>query len=212
MNEICARLHLLLRELKTHRFPYKVEHIPSNGIYVLFEKGETGHNGKRIVRIGTHTGDGNLRSRLKEHFLVANKDRSIFRKNIGRALLNRDKDPFLAQWEFDLTTRAAKRKIAPLVDYLKQDEVEQEVSAYIRDQFEFVVISEPEKASRIVLEARIISTVSLCTDCAASQDWLGSSSTKDKIRISGLWQVNGLYGTGLSPSDLVSFSSKLVHQ
>jgi len=27
-----------------------------------------------------------------------NKDRSIFRKNIGRALLNKDNDPFIEQW------------------------------------------------------------------------------------------------------------------
>jgi hypothetical protein len=64
-----------------------------NGIYVLFERGEECHDGGRIVRVGTHTGDGQLRSRMLQHFVNENKDRSIFRKNIGRALLNRDRDP-----------------------------------------------------------------------------------------------------------------------
>ena len=40
--------------------------------------------------------------------MTENKDRSIFRKNIGRAILNKNQDPFLGQWELDLTTRKAK--------------------------------------------------------------------------------------------------------
>ena len=54
----------------------------------------------RIARIGTHK--NNFQSRISEHFLlkeskmnfsIANpkpSDRSIFRKNIGRALLNKN--------------------------------------------------------------------------------------------------------------------------
>jgi hypothetical protein len=74
---------------------------PLNGIYILFEKGETAHDTNRIVRVGTYPGDKQLRSR--QHFLVENKDRSIFRKNIGRALLRRGQDPFLPLWELDRT-------------------------------------------------------------------------------------------------------------
>ena len=66
--------------------------IYKNGVYILFEKNESGHNGDRIVRIGSHTGNDNLVKRLEEHFLKENKDRSIFRKNIGRALLNKNSD------------------------------------------------------------------------------------------------------------------------
>ena len=202
MSNTCAQLHLALSNLDLHTFPFDKAVIPLNGIYVLFEKGESGHDGKRIVRIGTHTGQGHLRARLEEHFLTTNKDRSIFRKNIGRALLNRDRDPFLKQWEHDLTAKSAREKLGPLVDFLKQADTELRVTSYIQEQFEFVVLSEPEKASRLALEARIISTVSLCQDCMASTNWLGLSSTKDKIRESGLWQVNKLYGSGLSLSQV----------
>ena len=81
--------------LQVFHFPFDVTRIPLNGIYVLFERGEVAHGANRIVRVGTHTGDDQLRSCLRQHFLLENKDRSIFRKNIGRAPLNRDYDPFL---------------------------------------------------------------------------------------------------------------------
>ena len=41
--------------------------VPPNGVYVLFEMGEEGHGGERIVRIGTHTGQNNLAPRIREH-------------------------------------------------------------------------------------------------------------------------------------------------
>jgi hypothetical protein len=49
----------------------------------MFEAGESGHGTDRIVYVGTHTGPGNLPARLAEHFVRENKDRSIFRGNIG---------------------------------------------------------------------------------------------------------------------------------
>jgi hypothetical protein len=98
MQHLCEDLHLWANALPVFSFPFDARVLPLNGIYFLFEKGETAHRTNRIVRVGTHTGNDQLRSRLKQHFLVENKDRSIFRKNIGRALLNKDKDPFLSDW------------------------------------------------------------------------------------------------------------------
>jgi hypothetical protein len=113
MIDICAELHAALDPLPHHRFPFDAGRIPKNGLYILFEDGEQAHGTDRIVRIGTHTGKDQLPSRLKQHFIKENKDRSIFRKNIGRALLNKARDPFLAQWEIDLTTSAAKKEFGP---------------------------------------------------------------------------------------------------
>lgn len=101
MSEICQRLHSLFNRPPRQRFPFGEEAIPRNGIYVLFENGEHVHGADRIVRVGTHTGANQLRSRLKHHFVNENKDRSIFRKNIRRAILQREKDPFLEQWSLD---------------------------------------------------------------------------------------------------------------
>ena len=164
----------------------------------MFEKGETAHGTNRIVRVGTHTGNDQLRSRLKQHFLVENKDRSIFRKNIGRALLNKNKDPFRSDWELDLTARRAKDQHSGRIDMNRQKAIEKRVSDYIQSNFRFVVAPVNEKEQRLRIESRLISTVSLCDTCQPSAAWLGQFSPKQKIRESGLWLVNELYGEPLS--------------
>lgn len=128
MSKKCDRLHQWFNSLKRFNFPFDDKEIPLNGIYILFEKGELAHGTDRIVRIGTHNGDKQLRPRLKQHFLKENKDRSIFRKNIGRSLLNRDNDSFLKYWEYDLTSRKGREKYQDLVDFEKQKEVEKRVT------------------------------------------------------------------------------------
>lgn len=207
---VCASLHEWVHTLPEYRFPFDDADIPENGIYFLFEKGEQAHGGKRIVRVGTHTGEGQLLSRLKQHFLVANKDRSIFRKNIGRALLSRDNDPFLADWELDLTSRAARDLHKARIDAAKQEEVEEEVTRYMRDVFSFTVVRIDEKDARLKLESRCISTISLCNECKASSSWLGNASPKDKIRESGLWIVNELYKEPLDEDALLALRSAVI--
>jgi len=202
MSKKCAKIHKMFSSKKRYFFLYKDNNIPLNGIYILYEKGEFGHSTDRIVRIGTHTGTDQLCSRLKEHFVKENKDRSIFRKNIGRALLNKRRDPFLKQWDIDLTTTAAKNKYSELGDPDKQYQIEKLVSRYIQDNFSFVVIEIKDKDKRLDLESKLISTVSLCEECKLSAKWLGQFSPKVKIRESGLWQINGLYGTLLSDEDI----------
>jgi hypothetical protein len=184
--------------------------IPANGIYILFEKGECGHGVDRIVRIGTHTGDGQLPSRLRQHFTLENKDRSIFRKNIGRALLNAGGDPYLGKWNLDMTTRKAKEAHRHLVDSDKQRQIEQAVTEYLQENLSFVIFPVEGKADRLRLEARIISTVSLCKNCQPSSDWLGLKSPKTKIRESGLWQVNELYKEPLTTVEVEELRSKLM--
>jgi len=211
MSEICGSLHRIFAKMKRHTFPFEPENIHRNGIYILFEHGETSHSVDRIVRIGTHTGESQLRSRLQQHFLKENKDRSIFRKNIGRALLYRTKDPFLEQWDWDLTTRKAKESLSNMVDLNKQDNIEKEVSKYIRENFSFIVFKLENKEKRLSIESKIISTVSLCNDCSPSTKWLGLDSPKSKIRESGLWLVNELYKEPLSDKEYVDVKRYTTH-
>ena len=105
--------------MQRYKFPYAKTTIPKNGVYVLFEKNEKAHETDRIVRIGTHTRDNRLFKRLREHFIKENKDRSIFRKNIGRAILNKKNDDFLEQWNWNLSTIDKKDKSLLLSTYLK---------------------------------------------------------------------------------------------
>jgi hypothetical protein len=207
MSTLCAALHNLLNRLPRHRFPFDVAAIPRNGIYVLFEDSERAHGGDRIVRVGTHTGANQLRSRLQQHFIRENKDRSIFRKNIGRALLNRTGDPFLTQWDIDLTTRRARETLGHAIDRRKLADVEALVSAYIQGHLSFVVFRVDEKTERLALESRLIATVSRCDACRPSPTWLGLYSPKEKIRASGLWLVNELWKEPMTPEDLARIAA-----
>lgn len=195
MSKICHTIHQWFNGMKKHSYPFNEQEIPKNGIYILFEKGEFAHSTSRIVRIGTHTGNDQLRSRLSQHFLKENKDRSIFRKNIGRALLNKDNDPFIEQWN---------KKALPLdsVDFIKQEEIEKRVTKYIQENISFVAFQIENKSKMLDIESKIISTVSLCDKCKPSQNWLGLFSPVEKIRRSGLWLVNELWKTPLSEDDL----------
>ena len=207
MTDICEQLHRCFNHRKRFRFPFDSAAIPHNGIYILFETGESAHGGDRIVRVGTHTGENQLRSRLKQHFILENKDRSIFRKNIGRALLAKNRDPFASDWELDLTASLAKQQHGLIINRERQKEIEKDVSRYIQAHFSFSVFDVPDKAQRLLLESKIISTVSLCPGCTPSQGWLGLSSPKSKIRESGLWLVNELYKEPFSEAELQSMKS-----
>ncbi len=198
MSEVCEQLHRLFQQLYRFSFPFDSGELPRNGIYILYELGELANETDRIVRIGTHTGDNQLPSRLKQHFVKENKDRSIFRKNIGRAILSRDNDPFLYQWQIDLTARQAKMKYGGKVDPMRLEAVEKQVTDYIQRNFRFVVFQVEDKEKRLSLESKIISSISRCTICAPSDTWLGRQSPLEKIKQSGLWQVNELYKTPLS--------------
>lgn len=208
MSVICGKIHVLSSSQEIYSFVSNPKNIPQNGIYVLFEEGELAHDTNRIVRVGTHTGKDQLRSRLDQHFIHENKDRSIFRKNIGRALLNRDHDPFSDQWELDLTTHAAKLKYIGIIDLVKQLQVERRVTEYIQQCFKFVVFEVATKEDRLKWESHLISTISLCEECKPSSQWLGQYSPKEKIRKGGLWIVNELYKQPLSEREL----EQMCHQ
>lgn len=212
MSRECKILHDLVCSLKRFYFPFDDSAIPEDGIYVLFEKREIGHGAERIVRIGTHTGEGQLPSRLRQHFLNENKDRSIFRKNIGRAILKKANDPFLEQWELDLTTRRNKAKYSHKIDLDRQKEIESKVSQYIQKNFSFAVFHVKDKTRRLKIESNLISTVSLCNDCKPSSGWLGNNSPKKKICESGLWLVNELYKTPLTLEELKQVKKQINGQ
>lgn len=211
VDELCHELHVWANSLPVYRFPFDVKLMPQNGIYLLFEKGEIGHGTNRIVRVGTHTGQNQLRSRLEQHFVTENKDRSIFRKNIGRALLRKRHDDFLVDWEIDLTSADARAQHLDQIDRDRTKEVERDVSHYMQENFSFVVVPIESKEQRLWVESQVISTVSRCCSCRPSGNWLGNYSTKEKIRKSGLWLVNELYKDPLTRKnldELVGFLAK----
>lgn len=86
------------------------------------------------------------------------------------------------------------------------------MTKYIIDNISFVVFRVDDQKKRLELESKIISTVSLCDECKPSPNWLGLSSTKEKIRKSGLWLVNKLCKTPLSENDLIELKNILENK
>ena len=183
MNNKCNILHKWFNSTMRFKFPFNndLDLIPKNGIYIIFEKGEKCNNLDRIVRIGTHTSDNQLRSRLNQHFVKENKDRSIFRKNIGRCFLNIENNSYSKVWEIDFTTRKNKDELGHLFDVNFHKQFETRITKYIQDSLSFAVIEVNDKVERMNLESKIISTISLCKNCKPSKNWLGLHSTKSKI-------------------------------
>ena len=151
VSDLCKWLHEHLELLPLIRFPFKLEHLPRNGIYFFYEHGEIwGHGGNkpRIVRIGTHRG-WNFRNRIAEHYLLDEKkmdfnvdkpkpsDRSVFRLNIGRALLNQRVDEYLQIWDKDFIKTENRVKFGQLRKIEKEKELELEITRILRDNFSF---------------------------------------------------------------------------
>jgi hypothetical protein len=216
---------LRLESLPIITFPFDKGTFPERGIYFFYEEEENSDHGKglkpRIVRIGTHKKD-NFRSRISEHFLVNESkmnfnqyqpkpsDRSIFRKNLGRAILNRDKSNYLNIWETDFTTRAnrierGRQRIIEL-----ERNVETQITKLLREKFSFRFISLEDEAKRIGsegMESRLIGTVARCKICNPSPNWLGKYSPKTEICNGKLWLSQGLKSSGLNEKDLDSLNS-----
>lgn len=202
----CEAVHGLINSLPTFRFPASTT-LPSDGIYIIFEKDEHGHGARRIVRVGSHSGSGNLPKRLAEH-TKANKDRSIFRKNIGRAFLNRSNDPFLEQWDWDLTSKQKRAALSNLLDIERQHTIEALITDYVIENLSFSVIPIADMRSRLLLESVLIATVAQCRNCSASARWLGNYSPVAAIRSSGLWLKQHLSGKIIGEQQLGALLDK----
>lgn len=219
MSEKCKWLHEVLEELPLIKYPFNLESLPTTGIYFFYEKGEIwGHGGSnlRIVRVGTHRGN-NFRSRIAEHFLINNgrmnfnkdkpkpSDRSIFRKNIGRALLNKNNDPYLEIWEKDFSTRDNRNRWGNLRDIEKEKSIEKQITEIIRDKFYFrfvIIENENERIGSRGLESKLIGTLSRCTKCKPSANWLGNYSPRKQIKESGLWLIQHLNACEITDMDM----------
>lgn len=64
-------------------------------------------------------------------------DRSIFRKNIGRALLNRDKEDYLQIWEIDFMTTENRESLGHKRDIGKEKRMESKITRILREKFSF---------------------------------------------------------------------------
>jgi len=218
VSERCRWLHEQLEQLPLIKFPFNPNDLPENGIYFFYEQGETWGHGTtqpRVVRVGTSK-DGNFRKRILEHYLLdeskmnfdalkpAPHERSIFRKNIGRALLNQRHDDYLKIWEIDFTSHKSRTENAHLRNIMKEKKLENEITNLLRNKFSFKFIELSGQAQRMGktgLESRLIGTFSQCPLCQPSSNWLGRYSPKTEISSGTLWLIQHLKANPISDHD-----------
>lgn len=219
-SENCQWLHEQLEILPLNSYPFRLEQLPLNGIYFFYENGEIwGHGGSksRIVRVGTHR-DGNFRSRIGEHYLLNEskmnfsvdssgpRDRSIFRRNLGRAIIQRHNLGYLNTWNICFTSRENRIKFRDKRDMKIEKAVESEVTRLMRANFSFrfiILDDQDQRMGKKGLESSIIGTLAQCDLCEPSPTWLGLKSPKPKICASGLWLVQHLSSPGISESEKI---------
>jgi len=151
---------------------FSARDLPRNGVYFMFERGE----GERIVRVGTHRGEGRLYDRLRDHYGTRRSFRawrrtSDLRYHIGAALLNRDDDPRLIAW---LDRKGERMR-----------DVEALVTEHLHRNFTFRVLEVDDLEERLALERRYIAELSRSPQM--SDEWLGHHAVEPRIRVSGLW-------------------------
>jgi len=200
-------LHMLLNELPRYNWQ-SIKDIPfNNGIYFMFESNEKYLGMDRITRVGSHQSQGRLKERLKDHFFRENKDGSIFRKNIGRSILNNKKSPYLDIWNLNTSTSGQKQKYANLINQQLQDKLERTTSDYLRDKFTFTCVPVENKDERMRLEEGIIASLAGEDSFRPGSNWFGLNSPIHEIATSGLWNVQGLDSGLLSDFELGKIKS-----
>ena len=176
---------------------------PDRGVYVFFARNEYRDSGDqlRVTRIGTHAvsegSSTSLWDRLRTHRGAlrgtyeggGNHRGSVFRKRVGEAFVERDSlhDEY-PHWGEGSSAKRERR--------LSELEMEQRVSDYIRDlPFLWLNVDDEPSADsqRAYIERNTIALLSNYQRDAVdarADDWLGNHSRSQKIRDSGLWNVN----------------------
>lgn len=214
-NADCQWLHEQIERFPCIKYPFDLQKLPDDGIYFFYEESEIwGHGGSklRIVRIGSHR-SGNFKSRINDHFVFekkkldfnamrpAPKERSIFRKNIGRAILNKEKSEYLKIWEIDFTDRKSRKTRSHLRDIELEKKVENKISDLLREKFSFRYIAVENEMGSDGLESRLIGTIAHCKCCHPSKEWLGLYSPIQKIYGGKMWLVQHLGCAGINHYD-----------
>ncbi len=176
---------------------------PDRGVYIFFAADEyrESNDHLRVTRIGTHAvsegSSASLWDRLRTHRGAkrgtyeggGNHRGSVFRKRVGEAIV--DRDELNEEYPYWGQGSSAKRERR-----LNELDMEQQVSNYLRDlPFLWLnVDDEPSPTSqRAYIEQNMIALISNYqreTVDARSDDWLGNHSQSEKLRKSGLWNVN----------------------
>ena len=206
LTERTTALYTLIAELPRGTFKTRGPALPPNGIYLFFERGESGSidgaTYDRIVRVGTHRVNGRYSGRLQNHFgsvktLNGNKNASVFRRHVGGALMQRDHpdDPRLAEWSRQ--------------GGASDSAMEAIVSQHLGQNFTFVTIPVEDAAERLELETGLIALLAQAPILRPSDTWLGHHATHPAVRESGLWNTQQVLGTPLTEAQATRIADLL---
>ena len=173
---------------------------PDRGIYFFFASDEPRGGQLRLTRVGTHAvssgSSTSLWDRLRTHRGAkrgtyeggGNHRGSVFRKRIGEAIIEREGlHGEYSEWGVGSSAGREQR--------LKELDLERRVSNLIRD-LPFLWVSVDDEpgpdSDRAYLEQNTIALLSNYRreSIDPRNDWLGQYSRSEKIRESGLWNVN----------------------
>lgn len=123
------------------------------------------------------------------------------RKNIGRALLNKDNDSYLKIWNINFVKREKRECYGFMRNIDKERELEEKITRIIKERFSFRFIVLDDQMERNRLKSALIGTLAHCGLCRPSENWLGKYSPVSKIRESGLWLTQHLNAEPISERD-----------
>lgn len=172
---------------------------PRSGVYFFTEPGElrSGTSEPRIVRVGTHGvsrgSKSTLWTRLRTHRGsgggVGNHRSSVFRLHVGAAISAKFPGLAVVGWGEGQVAAAARLQT--------EQELERRVSEYIGAMSVLWLAIEDESgpsSDRAYIERNVIGMLVGANGAAdaASSAWLGRYSPNERIRESGLWNLDFL--------------------
>ncbi len=202
-EEACREIHRVLGGCPIYTEPSQVPF--HDGLYFFYEACETSEHGPdgRIVRVGNHPrSNRGLVRRLGQHY-SGRKNESVFRRLLGGALLrSRDsQSPCLAprpgrgHWERHHSHACSR--CSP---------VEIEVSALLASKFRFRCVAIHDREERKRFESPLIASLAACSICRPSPGWLGLHAYSDKVRRSGLWNIQSVDGPTMDEEGIQRFA------
>jgi len=209
-NTMCYKLHKLFNNMQRYTTE-TINEIPfKNGIYIFFEKGEKFGEWDRIVRVGTDLGQNHLINRLKQHLVKENKDSSVFRKNIGRAILSKTNNPLIDYWNIRFTIKENKELFYNEEKAEECKKIEKQITEFMNSKLSFVVFPLQTKEERLRFEKAIISSLYNCADFTESENWLGNYVPETQythVNSSHMWLSKGLHAKPLTDQEFAYLSS-----
>lgn len=180
-------IHRIVQTLPKYNY-LTIDQVPfEEGVYFMVDKNEEFCGYPRIVRVGTHKGDGRLKKRLGQHFMTEDKNGSILRKYVGSALLSQNKDDYLKIWEYNSRSTKVYKQWQSDININKERATELRVSKYLRESINFYCIDIKQSAERLKFKESVLRSLYDDESFRATESWLGGFNPELHIGTYGLW-------------------------